>query len=73
MADETPVVAESYHPVEGVATISITPTGEYQPWDMPADVDLTLEDVVLEHNEDDYQVEMDYFHVSAVSVGWFPG
>jgi hypothetical protein len=65
------VISTRHAAVSGTATFVVTPTGEEQPWDAPADATITLSDVVLE-TEDGDAVELPAFTLSA-NVGWLPG
>lgn len=66
-----PVITTRHAAVSGTATFLITPTGEEEPWDAPADATITLSDLVLE-TEDGDSVELPAFTLSA-NVGWLPG
>ncbi len=71
---EEPVVEARYHPIEGTARILVTPTGEPTPWgEVPARVDLTLQDVVFEREGGGDRVALDSFELADIYVGWMPG
>jgi len=70
------VVWRTYAPVEGWAVLELVATSDdWSEWDLPADANFGLSDVVLEPSDGlpGDPVALPYLLLEDVSVGWFPG
>jgi hypothetical protein len=61
-----------YTATAGTADLTVVPTGTPQPWEVPADASLLLQDLVLEDPSGD-TITIDTYEFVDVHVGWFPG
>jgi len=69
----TSYIVKNFKPISGTLEVTLTRTGEAQPWDYPTDIDLVLTDVVFQEDGGLYTRAVDSFELNDVAVGWFPG
>jgi hypothetical protein len=67
-----PTVDVEWTAVSGTVTLTIVPTGDPEPWQVPAYATLELTDVTFE-SAGRSPVVIDSWSVADVYVGWFPG
>jgi hypothetical protein len=67
-----PQITTEWTAVSGTVTLTVTPTGEPQPWETPAYATLELSDVTFE-GEGLEPVTIESWSVADVYVGWKPG
>jgi len=75
VCNDTPPDAEPdtvYTATAGSADLTVVPTGTPEPWEVPADASLLLQDLVLE-DPSGSTITIDSYEFVDVSVGWFPG
>jgi hypothetical protein len=75
VCNDTPPEAEPdlvYIATAGSADLTVVPTGTPEPWEVPADASLLLQDLVLEDPSGN-TITMDSYEFVDVYVGWFPG
>jgi len=75
VCNDTPPEADPdlvYTATAGSADLTVVPTGTPEPWEVPADASLLLQDLALESPSGD-TIVIDSYEFVDVYVGWFPG